>query len=245
MKKIKLNKSALLKFLIAATVFGFYWYFINKKLISDSNQAFGLVSYFLLMCAATAYFPLPANLLVLGAVKTASPLVVALVGSLATLVAYFSEYIFFTIMFKFNRVANFKNTWLYQRMSPLFERARFLILVFVSFLPIPSEPLRIYAITQKYSKIQYAASGFVGRLPRYFLLGYFGKDYVNSGWFILAVFIFPGLFLLTIRGGVSLMNFVKTRFLNFETEKSPVSVPAPVSSTRSDMPGSQTEDSAQ
>lgn len=211
MKKIRLNTRSILKFLLSILIVGIYWYWINKKLISDSGQVFSLTVFFLLMCTATAYFPLPANLLVVGAVAGADPGMVALVGGLATLVAYLSEYIFFTILFKFNKVANFKESWLYKSMAPLFDKSRFWILSFASFLPIPAEPLRIYAISQKYPKIQFMLAGFVGRVPRYFLLGYFGKDYVNSGWFIGAVFVFPGLLLLMIRGGISLVNYVKIR----------------------------------
>jgi len=210
-KKIRLNTISILKFLLSILIVGIYWYWINKKLISDSGQVFSLTVFFLLMCTATAYFPLPANLLVVGAVAGTDPRMVALVGGLATLVAYLSEYIFFTILFKFNKVADFKGSWLYKSMAPLFDKSRFWILCFASFLPIPAEPLRIYAISQKYSKIKFMLAGFVGRVPRYFLLGYFGKDYVNSGWFLAAVFVFPGLLLLLIRGGISLVDYIKLR----------------------------------
>ncbi len=212
MKKIPLHARSILKFLLSILIVGVYWYWINQKLISDSGQVFSLTVFFLLMCTATAYFPLPANLLVVGAVAGADPGMVALVGGLATLVAYLSEYVFFTVLFKFNIVANFKESWLYKSMAPLFDKSRFLILSFASFLPIPSEPLRIYAISQKYPKIQFMLAGFVGRVPRYFLLGYFGKDYVSSKWFIGAVFVFPALLLLMIRGGMSLVNYVRIRF---------------------------------
>ncbi len=211
MKKIKLNIRSILKFLLSILIVGIYWYWINQKLISDSGQVFSLTIFFLLMCAATAYFPLPANLLVVGAVATADPGIVAVVGGLATLVAYLSEYIFFSVLLKFNKVANFKENWLYKGMAPLFDKSRFLILSFASFLPIPSEPLRIYAISEKYPKIQFMLTGFLGRVPRYFLLGYFGKDYVSSKWFIGAVFVFPAILLLGIRGGIGLVNYVRLR----------------------------------
>ena len=210
-KKFKPNLKFVAKLVFSLAMFGLYWYWINQKLITGSNQTFGLMGFFLLICTATAYFPLPANLLVLGAVKDFDPLLVGFLGGVASLVAYLSEYLVFTLLFKSNRVANFKNTWIYKKVAPLFDKQKFFILAFASFLPIPSEPLRIYAITRKYPKILYMLSGFVGRFPRYFLLGYYGKDYVNSIWFIVAVVIFPVVFLFVIRGVYNITRIFYSR----------------------------------
>lgn len=210
MKKIKVNPRSLFKILSASILFGIYWYFVNQKLISESTtQLFGLTGLFVLISFSTAFFPLPANLLVLGAVNNNDPLAVSLVAGAGTIVAYLLEYVFFTLLFKFQKVASFKNTWLYQTAAPLFDRYKFFILAFASFLPIPSEPLRIYAITSRYSRTGYALAGLVGRIPRYFLLGYFGKDYVNSIWFIVGVILFPAVFLLTIRLAVLLYHRIR------------------------------------
>ncbi len=211
MKKPKINLVAILKTVVAFSILGAYWYWVNQRIISDTGQAFSLAGFFVLMSLATAYFPLPGNLIVLGAVKTATPGMVALIGGFATLVAYLSEYLIFTVLFKFNKVAGFKNSWVYQQAAPLFDRHRFLILTVASFLPIPSEPLRIYAITRKYSRVLYMLSGFFGRIPRYFLLGYYGKDYVNSVWFLAAVFIFPAFLLVILKGGMKLATRVRSR----------------------------------
>lgn len=212
MKKLKIDLRALTKTLVAFSLVGVYWYWVNQQIISDSGEAFSLTGYFLLMCVATAFFPLPANIIVLGAVKTTEPWLVAVVGGFATLFAYLLEYIVFGILFKFDKVANFQHTWIYKRVAPLFEKQKFFILTFTSFLPIPAEPLRIYAITRKYPKSLFMLSGFLGRIPRYFLLGYYGKDYVNSPWFLLGVFLFPAVLLLGIKGGYSLVNWTKTRY---------------------------------
>ncbi len=190
------------------------------------------------MCTATAYFPIPANLLVLGAVKTSTPLVVALVAGVATLVAYLSEHIFFTLLFKFNRIANFRNSWIYQKVKPLFDRQKFAMLTFASFLPIPSEPLRIYAITSNYPRFSYMLAGLIGRVPRYYLLGYYGKDYVNSPLFLAAVFLFPAVFLLAIRGTVSLVGWGK-RIFGGPAETVPLTV-----TTSPPAPGAETESAA-
>jgi len=125
--------------------------------------------------------------------------------------AYTLEYLTFTYLFKLKKVANLKDSWLYQTMTPLFNKYKFFVLSFTSFLPIPSEPLRIYAITQKYSILLFMLAGFVGRIPRYFLLGYYGKDYVNSLWFLIAVFVFPGILVIVMRGAVSLYVVVRNR----------------------------------
>lgn len=212
MKKIKINPKSLLKALPGILIVGFYWYWVNQRIISDSGQTFDLIGFFVLMSLATAYFPLPANIIVLGAVKTADPLMVAVVGGVATLIAYLSEYVVFTLLFKFNKVANFKNTWVYQKVAPLFDKHRFFILAFTSFLPIPAEALRVYAITRKYPVVLFMLSGFAGRIPRYYLLGYYGKEYVNSVWFLAAVFLFPGVLLLAIRGGMALYKLLNARF---------------------------------
>lgn len=212
MKKIKINFRELAKILPAFVLVALYWYWVNQRIVSDTGEAFSLTGFFLLMSAATAFFPLPANIIVLGAVKNSDPLLVAVLGGFATLFAYLFEYIFFSILFKFNRVANFKNTWIYRQAAPLFERQRFLILAFTSFLPIPSEPIRIYAITRNYPKALFMLGGFVGRIPRYFLLGYYGRDYVNSPWFLLAVFLFPAFLLFVIKGSFEFAMRMRERF---------------------------------
>jgi len=211
-KKIKFNPRSFLKIISALIIFGLYWYFVNQKLISEStSQIFGLTGLFVLISFSTAFFPLPANLLVLGAVKNNDPFSVSIIAGGGTVIAYLLEYIFFTLLFKFQKVANFKNTWLYKVSAPLFDRHRFFILTFASFLPIPSEPLRIYAITSQYSRAGYIMAGLIGRIPRYFLLGYFGRDYVNSIWFMVGVIIFPVAFLAAIRLCVSVYYRLQRR----------------------------------
>lgn len=227
MKKLSLNPKKLLKVLSAGLLLALYWYWINQKIISDSNEVFGLLGFFLLMCTATAYFPLPANILVLGAVKSFSPLTVAAIAGLATIVAYLSEYFFFTFLFRLKKMANFKDSWLYKKVSPIFDKNPFFILSFSSFLPIPSEPIRIYAISRKYKMLLFLGAGFAGRLPRYFLLGFFGKEYVNSVPFLIGVIVFPAIFLLLIRGVFSLNSWVRTRIS--ETQLEPSALPATIS----------------
>jgi uncharacterized membrane protein YdjX (TVP38/TMEM64 family) len=159
------------------------------------------------MCTATAYFPLPANILVLGAVKTFDPLTVAVVGGIATVIALFCEYLFFSTLLKFKRIQGVRDSWLYRQMKPLFQRKQFLILTLTNFVPIPAEVLRIYAISERYSKWKFALSGLIGRIPRYFLLAYYGKSYVNSLGFLVAVFVFPIVLLLMLRLAVGIWNY--------------------------------------
>ncbi|MCG8607065.1 hypothetical protein MJD09_19035 [bacterium] len=211
MKEAKAKLRSTLLFLLAGTLFAVYWFWVNQKIISGDNHVFGVGSYFILMSAATAFFPLPSNLIALGAAKIYTPLVVGVVGGMATIVAYGLEYIFFTYLFRIKRIADFRNSWLYKKAAPLFDRHRFFILSFVSFLPIPSEALRIYAITNQYSKILYPLAGFVGRTPRYYLLVFFGKDYASSLWFILSVLIFPAVFLLVVKGVDSFVEKLKRK----------------------------------
>ncbi len=210
-KKFKIDARGFLKVLPGFLVVAAYWYWVNKRIISGTDQTFGLLGFFLLMCTATAYFPLPANLLVLGAVKDTEPIMVALVGGFATLAAYASEYLVFSLLFKSKKIADFKDSWLYKQAAPLFDRHKFFILSFASFLPIPSEPLRIYAITKRYPVLLFALSGFTGRIPRYFLLGYYGQDYVNSLWFLAGVFLFPALLLALLKGAVMFVQKIKLR----------------------------------
>lgn len=212
MKKIKINRSSLLKSVFPLLVVGIYWYFVNNKLISETNQAFGLTSYFLLMCSATAFFPLPSNILALGATASASPLVVAIVGGLATIVAYLLEYLVFSLLFRHKKIATFKNSWLFKNIAPLFNKNKFFILAFFSFLPIPSEPLRIYAITSQYSRVNYLLAGFIGRTPRYFLLAYYGGGYVKSIPFLVTVMIFPVVLLFLLRAIVGFVGLIKAKY---------------------------------
>jgi len=200
-----------LKAVVGIAIAGFYWFWVNQRLISGDEAAFGFITLFFLISCATSFFPLPSNLILLGAVQTIPPFSAAVIAGFATIVAYGLEYIFFTQLFRLNKVGKVKETWIYEKVKPLFKSHKFLILSVTSFLPIPSEALRVYSITEKYSPTLYMLSGFTGRLPRYLLLGYFGKDYAQSLWFIVAVFVVPVILVLMMRGAYALVEALRAK----------------------------------
>jgi membrane protein YqaA with SNARE-associated domain len=57
-----------------------------------------------------------------------------------------------------------------------FDRYAFLTMAAGSFLPIPVDVVRLMAISRAYSYWKYFAATFVGRVPRYLLIAYLGKE---------------------------------------------------------------------
>lgn len=76
-------------------------------------------------------------------------------------------------------------------------------------------------------------------MPRYFLLGYFGKPYVNSIWFIIAVIVVPTLLLLFIRGTAGFIYLIKSKFYAEPVESSPLSIAVTVPTTTENSPESE------
>ena len=152
---------------------------------------YSLTSLFLMVGSATAFFPLPTNVLVLLASQSINPFVAALVGGMATPVAFLLEYQIYTWIIKRGKVLDIGRIKIFPRLFESFGKAPFWILAIASFLPIPAEPLRLYAISERYKRWKFALAGFAGRLPRYLLISGIGARFGAPAWLIVAIVLLP------------------------------------------------------
>ena len=100
-----------------------------------------------------------------------------------------------------------KTTLMYRYIDRLFKMAPFIILVIAAFTPIPFEPVKLLACATRYNRVKFVAAIFVGRTPRYLLLGLLQRKLE-----VPAVFLWGSIFIL-------LMIDVVRRFLKKSRRK--------------------------
>lgn len=98
------------------------------------------------------------------------PLLVALVGGAATMLASIVDHILITRAFQLKSMTPIKNTRVMRMSTRLFNRMPWLTIVFFAFTPIPFYPIRIVAPMANYPLTAYVSAVVVGRVPRYYLL---------------------------------------------------------------------------
>ena len=99
-----------------------------------------------------------------------APILVALVGGVATMLASIVDHIIITRTFQLKRVAQIKDTRIMRLSTRLFNRMPWLTIVFFAFSPVPFYPIRVVAPMASYPLTGYVSAVVLGRIPRYFLL---------------------------------------------------------------------------
>ncbi len=164
-----------------------------------------LVGYFFYMTVACTFFPLPTPPTVLYMGELHHPLVVALVGGVASCLAGLIDYTLFLLLVRHGKVRRLQASSLYRRCALFFNKIAFLALVAAAFTPIPFDPFRFLAIASGYNRMGYLAAIFVGRTPRYYLLAKLGGQWHIPRGIILASIVTVVLFSL-------LRNWQQIRF---------------------------------
>jgi membrane protein YqaA with SNARE-associated domain len=150
-----------------------------------------LWGYFLYMCIACQFFPIPTLPPIAFSAKVFSPVLIALVGALGTCIANLNDYAIVGWLFEHHRVKKIRNVNTYQRLLTFFDRYAFLTLSAAAFLPIPVDVIRLLAISRAYPLWKYLGAAFVGRFPRYLLIAYLGKELPAK--YILILFLVSAL----------------------------------------------------
>jgi uncharacterized membrane protein YdjX (TVP38/TMEM64 family) len=88
-----------------------------------------------------------------------------------------------------SRLKSVKTYKSYRWLETKFSRAPFFTNFFVAATPLPFTVIRILTLLSGYSKWKYAVAVTLGRIPRYFLLAYFGKVFQIPDWILLSVFL--------------------------------------------------------
>jgi len=135
-----------------------------------------LYGYFIYMCLACQFFPIPTLPPIAFAAKVFHPAVVAATGALGTCVANLNDYVILGWLFRHQRVKKIRDISTYRKLLNFFDRYAFLTLASASFLPIPVDVVRLLAISRAYSFPKYVIATFAGRFPRYLLIAYLGKE---------------------------------------------------------------------
>jgi membrane protein YqaA with SNARE-associated domain len=135
-----------------------------------------LMDFFLYMCVACQFFPIPTLPPIAFMAKVFHPILVSVIGSLGTCIANLNDYAILGWLFRHHRVKKIRDVNSYRRFLHFFDRYAFLALTVGAFLPIPVDVVRLMAISRAYTYWKYLLATFVGRFPRYLLIAYLGKE---------------------------------------------------------------------
>ena len=137
-----------------------------------------LVTYFLFMCVATSFVPLPdfPVILHLAGLGVHPAWLIGLIGGLGTCCAGLIDYIIVAQVRRIKRVDELLRHRHYLTMERYFKKIAFLSIVLSGFLVfIPFDPFKLLAATARYDKYKYVAAIFIGRAPRYYLIALLGE----------------------------------------------------------------------
>lgn len=155
------------------------------------EHSYSLPMLFLLVSVGCAFFPLPTNVLVLVASQDSGPGVSAAVAILATPIAFALEHFIYTLIIRRGKVLDVGKLKLFPKLFAAFARRPFSALVLAAFLPVPTEPIRLYAISAGYRRWPYVLAGGIGRIPRYVLVAWLGKLFGAPAWLVAATLLLP------------------------------------------------------
>jgi len=150
-----------------------------------------LVTYFVFMCVATSFVPLPdfPVILHLAGLGVYPLWLIALIGGLGTCVAGLIDYIIVAQVRRIKRVDSLLQHRSYLMMERYFKKVAFLSIVASGFLVfIPFDPFKLLAATARYDKYKYVAAIFIGRAPRYFLIALLGEQFRFDPLLLVATF---------------------------------------------------------
>ncbi len=156
-------------------------------------QYYGLPVLFVLVLLACSFFPVPINVLVLLAVQATDPLAVVIVATCATFPSYLLEYQIYRLIVRHGTGLDIKNLKIAPKLFDGFMKFPFATLAVTSFLPMPSEPIRLYAISTSYNRWRFALAGMIGRAFRFILLVWVGTLVGTPTWLFIAVMLVPVL----------------------------------------------------
>lgn len=184
-------------------------------------QYYGLPVLFVLVMLACSFFPVPINVLVLLAVQSTEALTVVIVATCATFPSYLLEYQIYRVIVRHGAELDIKNLKVAPKLFAGFMKFPFATLAVTSFLPMPSEPIRLYAISTSYNRWLFALAGMIGRAFRFILLVWVGTVVGTPTWLFVAVILVP-----VVLGGVGYL---------YKRMRGHDSAPEPVESMKSCM----------
>ncbi len=144
--------------------------------IAFPGRGLDLWFYFAYMTVACTFIPLQTPPLAMAYGQRYSPFLTATLGGIGSCISGLIDYVLVTVVFRHDKIAQIKTTRTYHYVERVFRKRPFIVLVIAAFTPIPFEPVRVLACATEYNKVKYVLAIFVGRAPRYFLLGMLQRE---------------------------------------------------------------------
>ena len=144
--------------------------------------------------AAISVFPHEPILIYLG--KSYDPVILAVIGTLGTIVAGLLDYFVFVALFSLKSLDFAQRSEGYRRAKKWFNVQPFLTLSIAGFSPVPFFPFKILAFASQYPRLRYIASLVAGRMPRYYLLALFGEFFQVPNWLLISLVLIMLVYLL-------------------------------------------------
>ena len=145
-------------------------------IVSFPGRALDLWFYFSYMTAACTFFPLPTPQLAMDYGQRFDPVLIAILGGIGSCISGLIDYTLVTVVFRYEKIARAKTTRIYRYVERLSKQAAFISLVVAAFTPIPFEPIKFLACVTQYNRVKLVLAIFLGRTPRYFLVGTLQKE---------------------------------------------------------------------
>ena len=139
-------------------------------------QWWQLSAYFWYSIPGNSFILLPHEPAVIYAGTLYSPILVALVGGLATIPASAFDYQLFNRALQLGPLARAKQSRISRFAVRAFSIQPWFTIVIFAFSPIPFYPVRILAPLADYPATRYVVAVLVGRVPRYYLLAWGGEQ---------------------------------------------------------------------
>ncbi|MCA9677183.1 MAG: VTT domain-containing protein [Kofleriaceae bacterium] len=137
---------------------------------------------------ANSVVPIPHEPAVLYFAKYYDPAWIAVAGTVGSVVVSFSDYALVEAAMGHPRVKNASEARLFRWAVRWMTRWPFAIIVLFSLIPVfPIAVVRVLAPASRYPLRRYIAAQIVGRLPRFYLLAWFGKAVMVPTWLILVL----------------------------------------------------------
>jgi len=121
--------------------------------------------------------------------KLYPPLWLALLGGMGTSLAGFLDYQAVTYLLRYRKMAAIRENKYYLLAANYFRKAPFACLIITGFTPVPFYPVKFMAIATAYPLQKYLLALFIGRTPRYYLVGLAGEGLKIANWVILLIFL--------------------------------------------------------
>jgi membrane protein YqaA with SNARE-associated domain len=123
------------------------------------------------MTFACTFFPLPTPQVAMDYGQRYNPYMIAVLGGIGSCIAALIDYTLVNFVFRYEKISRVKDTKTYLYIERIFKKAAFISLLVAAFTPIPFEPVKLLACATQYNIAKFLLAVFIGRTPRYFLLG--------------------------------------------------------------------------